>query len=222
MHQQGSKNNRIALYARVSTTHHGQDAEVQLRELRAYTEARGWSQVTEFVDSGYSGKSAVHDRPGLRALRDSIRRGHIDVVIVARLDRLFRSLRHFIVEVDDWTERGITFVSLKEAIDMTTAQGRLLSSILAALAEFERDLIRSRVVAGLAHARAKGKRLGRPRTHDRDAILKMRAEGASLRQIAKATGASLAVVQRAVAGVPKTPPKDAAQAPDSTEGENGF
>lgn len=148
---------RAALYARVSTL--DQEPENQLGELRRYVEARGWTG-TEYVDHGVSG--AAGRRPALTQLVKDAKRRRIDVLVVWRLDRLGRSLRHLILLLDDLQAMGVAFVSLAEGIDATTPAGKLQLHILAAIAEFERARIAERVKAGLARARANGKKLGRP------------------------------------------------------------
>jgi DNA invertase Pin-like site-specific DNA recombinase len=149
---------RAAVYARVSTF--DQEPENQLRELRRYTEARGW-QATEFVDRGVSG--ARESRPALDELVKAARRRRLDTLVVWRLDRLGRNLRHLIMLLDEFTALGVGFVSLGEGIDTSTPAGRLQLHILGAIAEFERARIAERVRLGVARARAHGKRLGRPR-----------------------------------------------------------
>src|SRR5678809_692192 len=146
-----------AIYARVSTL--DQEPENQLREVRRYVEARGWT-ATEYVDRGVSG--AKDRRPALDQLVADARRRKFDVLVCWRLDRLGRNLRHLITMLEDLNHVGVGFVSLGEGIDCTTPAGKLQLHILAALAEFERERIRERVLAGLARARAQGKRLGRP------------------------------------------------------------
>lgn len=149
---------KAAIYARVSTF--DQEPENQLRELRRYVEARGW-MGTEFVDRGVSG--AKDKRPALDALLADARRRRFDVLVCWRLDRLGRNLRHLVTLLEDLHSVGVAFVSLGEGIDCTTPAGKLQLHILAALAEFERERIRERVLAGLQRARAQGKHLGRPR-----------------------------------------------------------
>jgi DNA invertase Pin-like site-specific DNA recombinase len=149
---------RAAIYARVSTL--DQQPENQLAELRQYVERRGWTAV-EFVDRGVSG--AKDRRPALDQLLTSARRRRFDVVVCWRLDRLGRNLRHLILLLEELQALGVSFVSLAEGIDATTAAGRLQMHILGAIAEFERARIQERVRAGLARARAQGVRLGRPR-----------------------------------------------------------
>jgi len=147
-----------ALYARVSTV--DQTCDNQLIELRRYCEARGWTIVREFVDTGVSGSK--DRRPALDDLMVHARRRRFDILICWRLDRLGRSLRHLVVLLEELQALGVGFVSLGEGINLGTPAGRLQLHILAALAEFERSRIQERVRAGLARVRAAGKRLGRP------------------------------------------------------------
>jgi len=148
---------RAAVYARVSTL--DQEPENQLQELRRYVQARGWT-AQEYVDRGISG--AKDRRPALDELvRDATRR-RFDVLVCWRLDRLGRNLRHLILLLDELQAIGVAFVSLAEGIDATTPAGRLQLHVLGAIAEFERARIAERVRAGLARAKARGQRLGRP------------------------------------------------------------
>ena len=150
---------RCALYARVSTN--DQTCENQLRELRQYVQARGWSAV-EYIDQGVSG--AKDRRPALDQLAADVRRHKVQSVVCWRLDRLGRNLRHLVLLLDEWQTRGVAFVTLGEGIDTSTPAGRLVAGVLASIAEFERARMQERIHAGLARARAQGKRLGRPRT----------------------------------------------------------
>ena len=149
---------RAAIYARVSTL--DQEPENQLAELRRYATARKWT-ASEYVDRGVSG--AKDRRPALDLLVSEARRRRFDVVVCWRLDRLGRNLRHLITLLDDLQALGVAFVSLAEGIDATTPAGKLQMHILGAIAEFERERIRERVLAGLARARSQGKQLGRPK-----------------------------------------------------------
>jgi len=151
---------KAAIYARVSTF--DQEPENQLQELRRYIQARGWTAI-EFVDRGVSG--AKDRRPALDELLKDARRRKFDVLVCWRLDRLGRNLRHLILLLDELQALGIGFVTLGEGIDTSTPAGKLQLHILSAIAEFERERIRERVLAGLQRARMQGKRLGRPRTH---------------------------------------------------------
>ena len=148
---------RAAIYARVSTL--DQEPENQLQELRRYVQARGW-EATEYVDHGVSG--AKDRRPALDRLVTDAKRRRFDVLVCWRLDRLGRNLRHLILLLDDLQAIRVGFVSLAEGIDATTPAGRLQLHVLGAIAEFERARIAERVKAGLARAKARGQRLGRP------------------------------------------------------------
>jgi DNA invertase Pin-like site-specific DNA recombinase len=149
---------KVAIYARVST--HEQTAENQLLELRQYVVARGWN-ATEYVDHGVSG--AKDRRPALDQLTVAVGRHKVQAVVCWRLDRLGRNLRHLVLLLDEWQARGVAFVTPGEGIDTSTAAGRLVAGVLASIAEFERARIQERIHAGLARARAQGKRRGRPR-----------------------------------------------------------
>jgi DNA invertase Pin-like site-specific DNA recombinase len=149
---------RAAIYSRVSTL--DQQPENQLAELRVYCERRAWS-IAEYVDHGISG--AKEKRPALDCLVSDARRRRFDVLVVWRLDRLGRNLRHLILLLDELQALGVAFVSLGEGIDTGTPAGRLQLHILGAIAEFERARIQERVRAGLARARRQGRSLGRPR-----------------------------------------------------------
>jgi DNA invertase Pin-like site-specific DNA recombinase len=151
---------RVALYARISTAQHHQDPEVQLRELRAYLVQRDLASAGEYVDAGISGTRA--SRPALdRLMRDA--RAHLfDVVLVWKFDRFARSAIHLARALEEFKGLGIAFVSYTEQVDTATPAGKLVFTILGAVAEMERELIVERIRAGLRNARAKGRRLGRP------------------------------------------------------------
>ena len=186
--------NRVAVYSRVST-HHGQDPELQLRELREYTASRGMTIVQEYTDVGYSGSK--ESRPALNQLMADARRRRFDAVLVWKLDRFGRSLRHLVNALAELEALGLSFISLRDNLDLSTPSGRLMFQIIGAMAEFERSLIQERVKAGLRNAKAKGQRLGRPRVVvDKAAINAMRASGASWRTISKKLGIGLGTVHR--------------------------
>jgi len=187
---------RSAIYARVSTTE--QAPENQLQVLRAFAGARGWA-VTEFVDHGVSG--AKDRRPALDLMLAAVRTRKVDVVMVVKLDRLARSTRHLVTLVAEFEALKVDLVVLDQAIDTTTPAGRLLFHMLAAIAEFERDLIRDRVLAGLRRARAEGQHLGRPRKHAVDVARAqtLLGQGLSLRATARALGVPHMAVRRALA-----------------------
>jgi DNA invertase Pin-like site-specific DNA recombinase len=181
---------RAAVYARVSTTE--QTVDNQLLELRRYAESRGWT-AKEYVDVGVSG--AKDRRPALDAMLSDAKRRRFDVVVVWRLDRLGRNLKHLITLLEELQALGIAFVSLAEGIDATTPAGKLQMHILGAIAEFERGRIRERVVAGLQRARTQGKRLGRPRV--RPALVD--APGGTIRAAARFWGVSKTTAARWIA-----------------------
>lgn len=192
---QGRKTIRVGMYARVSTTHHGQDAALQTREIRQFAAARDWRIVGEFVDSGISGSK--ERRPQLDALMADARRRKFDCVLVYRYDRFARSLRQLVNALEEFRSLGVDFVSLHEGVDTSTPNGRLVFGIFASIAEFERELIRDRVLSGLRNARAKGKRLGRPRkVVDAARIATLRERGGSWRTIARQVGCSARTARR--------------------------
>jgi len=184
---------KVAIYARVSTTNHGQDVSLQTRELRQFAEARGWNVAGEYVDEGVSGSK--DSRPELNRLMADAKRRRFDVVLVWKLDRFGRSLRHLVNALAEFESLNISFVSLNDNLDLSTASGRLMFNIIGSMAEFERELIRERVKAGMKNAKAKGIRIGRPRTKiDASQIARLRDSGASLREIAARLGVSLGTV----------------------------
>lgn len=186
---------RAAIYARVSTNN-GQDPEMQTRELREYCQRRGWETAGEYVDAGVSG--AKDSRPELNRLMADAKRRRFDVILIWKLDRFGRSLRHLVNALAELESVGVAFVSLTDNLDLSTPSGRLMFQVIAAMSEFERELIRERVRSGMKNARAKGKAIGRPRSTLNDSIIAdLRASGASLRAIAKATGMSLGAVHAA-------------------------
>jgi DNA invertase Pin-like site-specific DNA recombinase len=194
--EQIMKTERAALYARVSTLA-GQSPEMQLVELREYALRRGWNVTEEYVDHGVSG--AKESRPALNRLMADAKQRRFDVVSVWKIDRFGRSLKHLVNALAELESLGVAFVSLKDSLDLTTASGRLLFQLVAAMAEFERSLIQERVRAGIRNARAKGRRLGRPPLDvDHGRIARLRANGASLRAISEQLGMSVGSVHRAL------------------------
>src|SRR5579862_9227568 len=171
----------VAAYARVSTLN-GQDPEMQLRELREYCRRRGWTIVMDYVDAGISGTK--EKRPELDRLLADAHRRHFDAVVVWRFDRFARSVSHLLRALETFRSLGIEFVSLSEQVDTSTPTGKLVFTVLAAVAELERSLIVERVRAGLRNARARGKRLGRPRSGvDVSEVNRLRGQGASWRAV---------------------------------------
>jgi DNA invertase Pin-like site-specific DNA recombinase len=194
---------RAALYSRVSTTN-GQDPQMQLRELREYCQRRGWAVVREFVDLGISGTE--EKRPELDRLMADATRRRIDAVIVWRFDRFARSVSHLLRALENFRSLGIEFVSLSEQVDTSTPTGKMIFTVLGAVAELERSLIVERVRAGLRNARAKGRRLGRPRkTVDLAKIAAMRSQGASWRAIGSQLGVAPGTAYKALQGRSKNP-----------------
>jgi DNA invertase Pin-like site-specific DNA recombinase len=193
---------RAALYARVSTAHNGQDPEVQLRELREYCTRRGWEIAGEYVDAGIS--RAKDSRPELNRLMGDAHRRRFDAVVVWKFDRFARSVSHLLRALETFKALGVEFVSLSEQVDTSTPTGKMVFTVLGAVAELERSLIAERVKAGLRNARAKGRRLGRPRVDvDSPRIAVLRAQGRSWREISTKTGISKGTAQRALSSLPK-------------------
>jgi DNA invertase Pin-like site-specific DNA recombinase len=189
---------RVALYARVSTVNHHQDPEMQLAELREYCLRRGWEIVAEYVDKGISGTK--DSRPALNRMMTDAHSRKFDAVLVWKLDRFARSLKHLVNALAEFEALGVAFVSLRDNLDLTTPSGRLMFQIIGAMAEFERALIQERVKAGLKNARSKGKTLGRPRRIvDAHRIASLRAQGEPWRAISDKLGVGLATLYRASA-----------------------
>jgi DNA invertase Pin-like site-specific DNA recombinase len=185
---------RVGIYARVSTVE--QSAQMQLEEPRAYCIRRGWEVGEEFIDSGISGSK--DSRPALNRLLVGAKRREFDAVLVYRYDRFARSLRSLVNALSEFDALGIHFVSLHEGVDTSTPNGRLVFGIFASIAEFERELIRSRVRSGLASARARGKKLGRPHVFvDRRKVIELRQKGFSWAAVAKQMGLGEGTVYRA-------------------------
>lgn len=193
---------RAAIYARVSTTNNGQDPSMQTRELREYCERRGWKFAGEYVDEGISGTK--DSRPELNRLIADAHRRRFDVIAVWRFDRFARSVSHLLRALETFKALGIEFVSLSEQVDTSTPTGKMVFTVLGAVAELERSLIAERVKAGLRNARAKGKLLGRPRVAvDAARIGSLRADGRSWREITVELGISKGSAQRAFCSLPK-------------------
>jgi len=150
---------RAGLYARVSTNDQ-QTIPLQIRALREYAARRGWTMAMQVKEVG----SGASERQLRQKLLEAARRREIDVVLVWRLDRWGRSVTDLLATLQELEHLGVGFVSLTEALDLTTPAGRAMAALLSVFAEFEREILRERVRAGLAHARRNGKRLGRPAT----------------------------------------------------------
>lgn len=160
---------RVALYARVSTRDMDQDPELQLQPMRELADVRGWTW-NDYVDVAPAGDFAGRER--WKALLEDVRKRRIDHVMVWKLDRPFRSTLHCLRTLEDWEHRGVGFECLTQDIDTSSPTGRLLLTILAAVAEFERGLISERVREGIKNARRKGTHIGRPKATDRPYVAK--------------------------------------------------
>jgi|SRR5580704_12519924 len=194
---------RAAIYARVSTTNHGQNVSMQTRELREYCQRRSWEIEGEYVDAGVSG--AKDSRPELNKLVSDAHRRRFDAVVVWKFDRFARSVSHLLRALETFQALGIEFVSLTEGVDTCTPAGKMVFTVLGAVAELERSLIRERVKAGLRNAKAKGKHVGRPKLIlDRSEIARLRAEGLSWLAIGERLGVGEATVRRFALASAKT------------------
>ncbi len=188
---------RVALYLRVSTD--GQDCENQERELRQVAERHGWDVVEKFEDKGVSGAKGRNKRPGYDALCKAVSRREVDMVAAWSVDRLGRSLTHLVAFLGELQAKDVDLYLHVQGLDTSTPAGRALFQMLGVFSEFERSMIQERVRAGLAKAKAKGKRLGRPPSVKPGTAALIRADlkaGASLRKVAKRYRTSVATVQR--------------------------
>jgi DNA invertase Pin-like site-specific DNA recombinase len=193
---------RFGIYARVSTNKKddgkgkSQDPELQLNPLREYAKARGW-ETKEYVDIGESG--AKDSRPQLNALLEDARKRRIDGILVWKLDRFGRSLKSLLNMLEELRSLGVQFVSYTENLDFSTPTGRAMANLIGVFAEFERDLIKERVRAGIQNAKAKGIHIGRRSLIDEEllnAIDNLRHEGTSIRGIAKQLSVSVGLVHK--------------------------
>lgn len=197
----GAKEQRAALYVRVSTA--AQNPDGQEAELRQYAENRGWTVANIYKDV-ISG--ATKSRPALDELMADARKRKMDVILCWKFDRFARSTIHLLTALEDFRSVGIGFASVSEAIDTTTASGKLTFTVLGAVAELEKSIIRERIQMGVENAKRKGKRLGRPpirrlTSSELDQARRDRTTGnLSLRALAKKYGASIWSMQRAVSG----------------------
>jgi len=181
----------IAVYLRVSTQ--DQSYDLQKREILDYIEKRGW-KVFKIYEEKRTG--TTDKRLQFQELLKDARARKFDIVITWKLDRLFRSLKHLILTIQELTELKIDYISLKDNIDLTTSSGRLMLHLIGAFAEFEASIIKERVIAGLANAKAHGKKLGRPTQISSESVSTLRMSGLSLGQIAKQLGISKTAVHK--------------------------
>jgi DNA invertase Pin-like site-specific DNA recombinase len=190
-----SKLNTVAIYCRVSTD--GQSVDLQVNELREYAIKREWRVFEEYLDVGFSG--AKESRPALNRLMADARQRKFDILLVWKIDRFGRSLKHLVNSLAELETVGVHFVSFRDSLDLSSPAGRLMAQLLGAISEFERTLITERVRAGIRNARSKGRRLGRPRIEvDSGRVARLKASGASLRAISKQLGISVGSVHRAL------------------------
>lgn len=172
----------VAIYAHVSTDR--QAVDMQFHELREYVARRGWTIQEEFIDHGYSGANTK--RPAFTQMMNQAKKRKFDILLVWKLDRLSRSMKDLITTLHDLGSLGIDFVSYDNSLDTSAPTGKLVFHVIGTVAEFERDIIRERVKAGLENARQKGKRLGRPQIPPAtfDQAKELRGQGLSFRKIA--------------------------------------
>ena len=175
---------RVAIYARVSTVYRGQDPETQLLALREYAARRGFVLVGEYIDYA---SGTREDRPQYRALLEMARKRQIDVVLVWRYDRFARSTQALVHALKEFHSLGVDFISAQENIDTTTPQGEMIFTVMASLAQFESALMSERVKAGMARAKAQGKRISRApiAKQVQERIAALHAQGLSIQQIRK-------------------------------------
>jgi DNA invertase Pin-like site-specific DNA recombinase len=190
---------RVAIYTRVSTG--GQTTENQLRELRAAAERLGHQVVAEYADNGISGAKGRDKRPGLNSLLEGVTRRDFDKVMAWSVDRLGRSLPHLLAFMGELKAKGVDLYLHQQSLDTSTPAGKAMFQMLGVFSEFEREIIRERVLSGLERAKAQGKKLGRPRRDNPKrlaAIRKLRTQGMGIIKIARQLGIGVSVVQRVV------------------------
>ena len=187
---------RVALYLRVSTT--DQQTENQRRELLEVAERAGWDVVGVFADEGISGAKGRDKRPQFDAVLKLVTQRKVDMVAAWSVDRLGRSLQHLVETLGELKAAGADLYLHKQALDTSTPAGRAMFGMLGVFAEFEREIIRERVHAGIATARAKGKTLGRPRAEEATEarVRELRAQGWGMRKVAREVGCGVSLVQR--------------------------
>jgi DNA invertase Pin-like site-specific DNA recombinase len=200
-HQKAAKMVRVGLYARVST-HDQKTLPLQIRTMKEYAAKRGWAISVQIKEVG----SGAVERELRERLLAAARRREIDVVLVWRLDRWGRSLADLVVTLKELAALGVGFVSLTEALDLTTPTGRAMAGLLSVFAEFEHEILRERIRAGIAEARLKGTHCGRPVTAGKKAgqIRKLRRAGVSKAEIARRLDIGRTSVRRilSLAGTP--------------------
>jgi DNA invertase Pin-like site-specific DNA recombinase len=198
MSEKQTVGNRVALYARVSTTNHHQDVQVQLRDLKTYVKLHGWIVAAEYIDHISSAKK---NRPQLEHMMADAKKNKFGIVACWKFDRVSRSAIELVDVLDQLKKLKINFVSMTESVDTTTPMGEFVVTVLGAVGKMERSMISERVKAGLRNAKAKGKQLGHPsptpitkRLIER--VHELNKEGQSLRDIAKQVKVSHVTVAR--------------------------
>lgn len=189
---------RVALYLRVSTT--DQRVDNQRRELQQVSKRNGWSILSTFVDEGISGAKGRRDRAGYDALMKAITRREVDLVAAWSVDRLGRSLSDLLSFLGEVHSKGCDLYLHQQGLDTSTPAGRAMFQMMGVFAEFERAIIRERVLSGLERARAEGKVLGRPRTSSdvEQQIISLRAKGVGIHKVARSLSVGVSVVQRLI------------------------
>ena len=193
MKNQVNQTKRVALYARVSTLDKGQDPETQLTQLREYAQRRNFEVMGEFIDYA---SGTTQDRIQYKLMMAAAKKRKLDVVLVWRYDRFARSTQALVNAMKEFQSMGIDFISYQENIDTTTPTGELIFHVMASLAQFESSLISQRVKAGMARAKAQGKRISRPPlpTHQQQRIFELQKQGLSMNKISKELGIAYGTV----------------------------
>ena len=192
------KRAKVAFYARVSTD--GQTTENQLQELRKVADRNGWQIIQEFVDHGISGAKGRDQRPAFDEMCKGVIRKEFDLIMSWSVDRLGRSLQHLVTFLDELHSKKVDLFLHRQGIDTTTPAGKMMFQMLGVFAEFERAMIKERINAGLARARAQGKTLGRPKVslQVENKIRKLRSTGKGIRKIASELSVGVSTVKRVV------------------------
>lgn len=188
---------KVAIYVRVSTG--DQSTDMQLRDLQEYiTNRPGLTLYRVYEDAGFSG--VKNSRPALNEMMDDARKRKFQAVLVWKFDRFARSIKHLVTALDEFNELNVDFISYKENLDTSSSMGRAMFGMIGIMAQLERDIIQERVIAGLKTARAKGRRLGRPKTAPVESILKLKQQGMSIHKIATQLGIGVGTVHRTLKG----------------------
>ena len=189
-------NKTVAIYARVSTDK--QKVDMQLQELRLFVKRSGWTIYNEYIDHGFTGANT--NRPAFNIMMDEAKKRKFNILLIWKLDRLSRSMKDLINTLDELGHYGINFISYDNNLDTTTPTGKLVFHVIGAVAEFEKDIIRDRVIAGLTHAKSQGKRLGRPPLSDGKLTeaKKLLKQGLSMRAVEKKLGVGEGTIRKKI------------------------